>query len=186
MIDDRHGTPVRLDFPFEVSPSGGAVSLILDEERHAAFAVLIGYTPSLNAEDRREVVALVTVSGLVQAVFGYPNEEAVWKDPRGDRAGGIDEIAGSRWAQNIIESNRRSFGADYNWRAGRPPRHFFVGSKDATAQFRLTTSWSRCSWTRGTRRSSPKRYAVWTRKRRLGRAPSPPGQPLRSSPPALR
>lgn len=109
--------------------------MILDEERHAAFAVLIGYTPSLNAEDRREVVALVTVSGLVQAVFGYPNEEAVWKDPRGDLAGGIDEIAGSRWAQNINESNRRSFGADYNWRAGRPPRHFFVGSKDATAQF---------------------------------------------------
>lgn len=96
--------------------------------------MLCGYTPSLEAPDRTECAALLTFRGVVQLVYGYPNEEAYWKDPRGDLGAGVSEIVGSPWLESINSYNRASFGADSFW-VGQPLRHFFVGSKDSSAQF---------------------------------------------------
>jgi hypothetical protein len=133
-MDDEHGTPIRLDFPFEVQPSGGGMCVFLEEEVHDAFLVMLGYAPGLKDPDRQEAAALVTITGVVQAVYGYPNEEAFWKDPRGDLGHGFHEVVGSRWADRVNEYNRRSFGADAFYDL-ESLRHFFVGSKDSSAQF---------------------------------------------------
>ena len=134
MLDDRYGTLVALDFPFTVSPSGGGLSMYCEEEIGDAYVVLGGYTPSLAAPDRAEGLALVTVKRVRQVVYGYPNEEAFWKDPRGPLGHGFYEVIGSRWADNVDDYNRRSYGVDYFASASRP-RHYFIGSKDASAQF---------------------------------------------------
>ena len=99
------------------------------------YAVLSGYTPSLKASDRRECVGLFTVRGVVQMIYGYPNEEAYWHDPRGDLSHGASEIVGSPWSESINSYNATTFGSSYI--EGEPTlfRHFFVGSKDSSAQF---------------------------------------------------
>jgi hypothetical protein len=128
------GTVVAMDFPFTVSPSGGGLGIFAQEEKHNAYAVLGGYTPSLHAPDREHCVALVTVRGLTQLVYGYPNEEAFWKDPRGGLDHGVAEIVGSSWHESISTYNKASFGTAFDWSA-KAPRHFFIGSKDSSAQF---------------------------------------------------
>jgi hypothetical protein len=66
------------------SPSGDGLCLLQEKEVHDVFVLLAGCTPSLDAPDRKQATALVTVVGLIQSVFGYPNEEAFWFDSRGD------------------------------------------------------------------------------------------------------
>jgi hypothetical protein len=134
VLDDRFGTVIALDFPFTVSPSGGGLAVFCEEEIGDAFVLLGGYTPSVNDPDRAEALALVTVKGVAQAVYGYPNEGAFRKDPRGGLGHGFYEIVGSRWVVNINGYNRRSYGANYHGSAAST-RHFFIGSKDASAQF---------------------------------------------------
>ena len=84
MLDYEGGTFVKLDLGFTPSPSGGGLSLLQEEEVHDGFLLLYGYTPGLDAPERPEATALVTIMGLSQFVFGYPNEEAFWLDSRGD------------------------------------------------------------------------------------------------------
>jgi hypothetical protein len=130
------GTIRQLRFPFTVSPSGGDLAVFGVEERHNAYAVICGYSPSISADDRQECVALITVRGVVQYIVGYPNEEAYWRDPRGDIGHGICEIVGSGWRESIDAYNRASFGTDHGLRPPEvPTRHFFIGSKDSSAQF---------------------------------------------------
>jgi hypothetical protein len=54
------------------------------EETHDCYLMVGGYTPSMEASDRMKGIALVKAQGYLQSVFGYPNEEAYWKDPRGE------------------------------------------------------------------------------------------------------
>jgi hypothetical protein len=130
------GTIHRLSFPFSVCPSGGDLAVFGREERHNAYAVICGYSPGLEAAEREECVALITVRGVTQYIVGYPNEEAYWRDPRGEIDHGCCEVVGSDWQESIDAYNTASFGRGYRWRsAEKPKRHFFVGSKDSSAQF---------------------------------------------------
>lgn len=110
VLDDRHGTLVQLEVPFCISPSGGGLAVFAMEEVRVAFVVLLGYAPALHAPDRQEACALVTFAGIRQVVYGYPNEEAYWKDPRGggDVASGFHEVIGSLWNDNLDDYNRRT------------------------------------------------------------------------------
>jgi hypothetical protein len=80
MLDYQSGAFVRLDLGFRPWPSGGGMFMLQQEEAHDGFMLLCGCTPSLDAPDRKEAIALVTIVGLCQSVFGYPNEEAFWSD----------------------------------------------------------------------------------------------------------
>ena len=135
MADDTNGTVQELDFPFTISPSGGGLFVLQKEERSNAYVLLIGYTPSLHAEPRRECVGLFTVRAVIQSVFGYPNEEAYWRDPRGKIGDRVVEIVGSKWTDDIDAYNQRTFGTAYPWSRPWPRRHFFFGSKDESVQF---------------------------------------------------
>lgn len=134
VTDGLSGTIRELSFPFTVSPSGGDLAVFAAEERRNAYVLLCGYTPSLNADERQECVALVTIGRVSQLRYGYPNEEAFWKDPRGKLDHGVFEIVGSGWREAIDSYNRASFGTDW-WHPDSSPRHFFIGSKDSSAQF---------------------------------------------------
>jgi hypothetical protein len=132
MARDISGTAVELDVGFTVSPSGGGLGLVVAEEEHRAWVTLLGYIPSLEASQRAEGAALITFTGVMQAVFGYPNEEAFWKDPR-ELGHGLFEISGSTWASDLRRYNQLTFGSDLPGAAEL--RHLFVGSKDSSAQF---------------------------------------------------
>jgi len=134
VLDYLTGTPRRLEVGFVPAPSGGGMRLWQDEEGHACYVVVFGYAPDLDALDRVETRALITGVGCVQTVFGYPNEDAFWKDPRGELDHGCYEIEGSQWRAHIDDYNRRSFGTGYVWPAGEL-HHFFIGSKDGSCQF---------------------------------------------------
>ena len=96
-----------MPFPFEVSPSGGDLAVFGAEERHNAYAVICGYSPSLAACERQEGAALITVSRVTHYIVGYPNEEAYWRDPRGDIGHGICEIIGSGWRSPSIATTEQ-------------------------------------------------------------------------------
>ena len=103
----------------------------------ASYIVIDGYAPDMASPDRIKTSALITGAACVQSVFGYPNEDAFWKDPRGELDHGCFEIEGSQRQANIDDYNRRSFGDCYCWR--EPPlRHYFVGSKDGSCQVLAT------------------------------------------------
>jgi hypothetical protein len=128
---DESGTAQQLDIGFEFSPSGPGLGLVMAEEVSSVFATVDGYVPSLRAPDRREAVALIEFSGVLQVVYGYPNEEAFWKDPSA-LGHGIWEIHGSTWLGRLRDYNERTFG---NRSVGGPKtRHLFIGSKDVSAQ----------------------------------------------------
>lgn len=139
MLDFENGTFVELDLGLTPSASGGGLCLLQQEEVHDAFLLLSGYTPRSDTSDRRDAIALVTVVGVSQSVFGYPNEEAFWFDSRGSLDHGFYELQGSGWKSNVLEYNRRTYGSHHNtWSMGGKfdqARHYFVGSKDVSAQF---------------------------------------------------
>lgn len=117
------------------------MSFLQQEEVHDAFVLLHGYVPALDAAHRKEATALVTIIGLCQSVFGYPNEEAFWLDPRAEELGhGFYELQGSRWRENLNEYNKRTSGprpGNSDWHLGgkfENARHFFIGSKGVSAQ----------------------------------------------------
>jgi len=133
-MDYSRGRFVELDFGFTPSPSGGGLYLYQKEEAFNSYAVLHGYTPrDLTAPDRQLAIALITISGVVQSIFGYPNEEAFWKDPRGDLGHGFFEVVESPWIDEINGYNVATFGTECISRSAA--RHFFIGSKDVSAQF---------------------------------------------------
>jgi hypothetical protein len=107
-----------------------------DEEEHNSYIVMGGYEPSMESPDRIESLALITGAGCVQSIFGYPNEDAWWKDPRRQGHDWCYEIEDSQWASSIQDYNRRSFGADYfrTDSALQSVHHYFIGSKDGSCQ----------------------------------------------------
>ena len=80
-----------------------------EEEVHSCYLVMNGYAPGLDSPDRAESPALITGIGFVQSVFGYPNEEAYSKDPRGGLGHGCYEIIGSDRAAKLDDYNSRSW-----------------------------------------------------------------------------
>jgi hypothetical protein len=126
------GSPRKIAFGFTPSPSGGGLYAIQQEEFFNCCFVMLGYAPGIDDPDRVECPALVTAVGFVQFTFGYPNEEAFFKDPRG-LSHGFYEIEGSTWSEAIDDYNMRSFGEVY-FRWSTPLRHFFIGSKDSSCQ----------------------------------------------------
>jgi hypothetical protein len=66
-------------------------------------------------DGRARKVAIVTLTGCLQSVFGYPNDEARWHDPRaaaGDRPGyGFCAVLSSVWPQRIMPSTGTRFRA---------------------------------------------------------------------------
>src|SRR5215471_11632804 len=134
VMDYSRGRFIELDFGFTPAPSGGGLYLYQQEERHNSYAVLHGYTPrDLKASQSQKAIALITVSGVMQSIFGYPNEEAFWKDPRGDIGHGFFEVVDSVWVDEINSYNLATYGTEYMSRSAA--RHFFIGSKDVSAQF---------------------------------------------------
>lgn len=133
-MDYSRGRVVELDFGFTPAPSGGGLCLYQQEDALNSYAVLHGYTPgALTAPDRRKAIALITIIGVVQSIFGYPNEEAFWKDPRGGIGHGFFELVDSPWIDEINRYNVATFGTECVSRSAA--RHFFIGSKDVSAQF---------------------------------------------------
>lgn len=128
------GAVQKLDLPFQPCPSGTDLMVMAREEKGNAYAVSIGYTPSLASQDHVECAALFTIRGVLQSMHGYPNEEAFWKDPRGELGHGVYEILGSGWIDELNAYNRASFGTDFITTADGI-RHFFIGGKDSSAQF---------------------------------------------------
>ncbi len=144
MLDDTNGKWEALDLGFEGSPSGTGLMLVQGDEVHDAWVISSGYSPRLGATATSEVIALITLHGVIQTVFGYPNEEAYDCDPRGELGKGIYELKGSRWYANLREYNERTYWRGHKYMEPHretlayaeadPARHFFMGSKDDSVQ----------------------------------------------------
>lgn len=133
-MDYSRGRIIELDFGFRPDPSGGGLCLYQQEDAPNSYAVLHGYTPrDMRAPDRQRAIALITISGVRQSIFGYPNEEAFWKDPRGDLGHGFFELVDSPWIDEVNSYNLATFGNECMSRS--EARHFFIGSKEVSAQF---------------------------------------------------
>ena len=78
--------------------------------------------------------AIVTFARCSQSLFGYPNDEARWGDPRlRDISYGFYEIRDSPWAERVATYNRQRF-PDPEW-SPWGIRHFVVTCHESTAQF---------------------------------------------------
>jgi len=119
--------------------------LVQNEDAHDAFMLLVGHIAHLDSPERKLATALVTVVGMSQSVFGYPNEEAFFYDSRGEVGHGFYEVTGSGWLANVMDYNQRTYGSRHpSWHLGGKydaARHFFVGSKDVSAQFLAEGLW---------------------------------------------
>jgi hypothetical protein len=111
-------------------PAGAGAVLLQSEEGYNCHLVL---RVSREA-DHSNAVAIVTVIGCRQSVFGYPNDEAWGRDQHGKDLGisyGFYEVLDSDWAERLAAYNRRAFPkASMDW-----GRHFFIGCHDGSAQF---------------------------------------------------
>jgi hypothetical protein len=116
------------------APSG-AGALLLHAEEGLDCLVVLGV---LRPADKANLTAIVTLERCMQSVFGYPNDEAYWRDPRGaagDEPGyGFFEVINSTWPARLITYNRHAFPDR------TPPhyatlRHYFIGSHDASGEF---------------------------------------------------
>jgi hypothetical protein len=95
-------------FGLMTAPSGAGAVVIHAEEGLDSHVVL----GVVRLADKAHKVAIVTFRGCMQAVFGYPNDEAYWRDPRGadgDRPGyGFCEVVSSTWPGRLIAYNRHA------------------------------------------------------------------------------
>jgi hypothetical protein len=107
-------------------PAGAGAVLLQSEEGYNCHLVL---RVSREA-DRSSAIAIVTVVGCRQSVFGYPNDEAWGRDQHGISYG-FYEVLDSDWAERLAAYNRRAFpDVAMDW-----GRHFFIGCHDGSAQF---------------------------------------------------
>lgn len=116
------------------APSG-AGALVLHAGEGQDCLVMVGvFRPA----DKAQQTAIVTLVHCMQSVFGYPNDEAYWHDPRGvagDRPGyGFFEVLSSTWPERLIAYNRHAF-PDRTPSHYAAMRHFFIGCHDASGEF---------------------------------------------------
>jgi len=134
MADDRERLRELTSYGVIPAPAGAGAVVIHAEEGRDCRAVLGVF----RAADKAHKIAIVTLAGCMQSVFGYPNDEAYWHDPRGeagDRPGyGFYEVLSSTWPQRIMAYNRHAFpDSTPGHYAGY--RHFFIGCHDASGEF---------------------------------------------------
>jgi hypothetical protein len=139
MLDGASGEFIELDLGFTPTPTGGGLSLLQEEEVHDGLLLVYVTATGAEAPNRTETTALVTIVGMSQSVFGYPDEEAFWFDSRGELGKGFYELRGSTWLENVMAYNTRTTETGHpDQRLGGNyigARHFFVASKDVSAQF---------------------------------------------------
>ena len=134
MADDRERLRELTSYGVIPAPAGAGAVVIHAEEGRDCRVVLGVFRPA----DKAHKIAIVTLAGCMQSVFGYPNDEAYWHDPRGeagDRPGyGFYEVLSSTWPQRIMAYNRHAFpDSTPGHYAGY--RHFFIGCHDASGEF---------------------------------------------------
>jgi len=116
------------------APSGAGAVVIHAEEGRDCRVVLGVFRPA----DKAHKIAIVTLVRCMQSVFGYPNDEAYWHDPRGsagDRLGyGFYEVLSSIWPHRLIAYSRHAFPDSTPGHYARC-RHFFIGCHDASGEF---------------------------------------------------
>jgi hypothetical protein len=116
------------------APSGAGALLLHTEEGPDCLVVLVVFRPA----DKAKLTAIVTFERCEQSVFGYPNDEAYSRDPRG-RAGdepsyGFFEVLDSAWPARLAAYNRHAFPATTpSSYAGL--RHYFIGCHDGSGEF---------------------------------------------------
>jgi hypothetical protein len=122
------------DYGVIPAPSGAGALLLHAEEGLDCLVVLGVFRPA----DKAQLTAIVTFEHCMQSVFGYPNDEAYWHDPRGaagDRPGyGFFEVLDSAWPGRLIAYNRHAF-PDRTPSHYAAMRHFFIGCHDASGEF---------------------------------------------------
>lgn len=93
-----------------ITAPSDAGALVLHAEEGPNCLVVVGV---IRPADKARLTAIVTFVQCVQSVFGYPNDEAYWHDPRGaagDRPGfGFLEVLSSAWPGRLIAYNRHAF-----------------------------------------------------------------------------
>ena len=121
--------------PGVIPAPSGAGALLLHAEEGLDCLVVLGV---LRPADKAQLTAIVTFEGCMQSVFGYPNDEAYWHDPRGeagDRPGyGFFEVLDSTWPGRLITYNRHAF-PDRTPSHYATLRHYFIGCHDASGEF---------------------------------------------------
>lgn len=138
MMGDMTGDPERFreitKYGVIPAPSGAGAVVIHAEEGRDCRVVLGVFRPA----DKAHKIAIVTLVRCMQSVFGYPNDEAYWCDPRGgagDSPGyGFYEVLSSIWPQRLIAYNRHAFPDSTPGRYASY-RHFFIGCHDASGEF---------------------------------------------------
>lgn len=79
----------------------------------------------------------MTLEWCAQSVFGYPNDEAYWRDPRGadgdQRGYGFYEVLSSTWDKRLKAYNRHAFPDRTSSHSSL--RHYFIGCHDASGEF---------------------------------------------------
>ena len=115
------------------APSGAGAVMIHTEEGDCLIVLLV-----LRLADKARKVAIATLERCQQSVFGYPNDEAYWHDPRGaagDSPGyGFYEVLSSTWNERLFAYNRHAF-PDSTPSHYSTLRHFFIGCHDASGEF---------------------------------------------------
>lgn len=110
-----------------------------EEEVNDGFLLVYGNATGAEYQSDTDATALITIVGMSQSVFGYPNEEAFWYDSRGDLGKGFYELRGSTWLHNVTAYNTRTRESRHlDQRLDGKyvgALHFFVASKDVSAQF---------------------------------------------------
>jgi hypothetical protein len=125
----------------EITDSGvipgpsGAGALLLHAEEGFDCLVVLGV---LRLADKADLTAIVTFKGCMQSIFGYPNDEAYWHDPRGASGEGpgygFFEVVDSTWPERLIAYNRHAF-PDRTPPHYATRRHYFIGCHDASGEF---------------------------------------------------
>jgi hypothetical protein len=122
------------DYGVIPAPSGAGALLLHAEEGRDCLVVLGVF----RSADKAELTAIVTFERCMQSIFGYPNDEAYWHDPRGaagDTPGyGFFEVVGSTWPERLIAYNRHAF-PDRTPSHYAALRHYFIGCHDASGEF---------------------------------------------------
>jgi hypothetical protein len=127
--DIRPDQVVDLDLDFRPAPSGSGELLFHGDASDAVMVLLV-----VDRQYKRVGPAIVTFVRCSQSVFGYPNDEARWGDPRlQDHGYGFHEVRGSPWASRLQTYNRQAF-PDMQW-SPSGKRHFVVTCHENTAQF---------------------------------------------------
>jgi hypothetical protein len=131
--DDRERFREMTEHGVIPRPSGAGAVAIHAEEVRDCRVVLGVFRPA----DKADKIAIVTLEWCEQSVFGHPNDEAYWHDPRaavGDQPGyGFYEVLSSTWRAWLAAYNRHAFPdrtADLS-----DLRHFFIGCHDASGEF---------------------------------------------------